>query len=251
MEDIVDDAHDMGIGTKPTFMKFSLTELSDVFVRQISIQFHNMRMELRRFSVLNCLSDDEIAYLATAEKSQAKMLDYLPNETVVPEGYKNMDHFYLVVQGSVKAERSLLIQRQQTGQSQKVTPMSMGETTARDYFGLREMLHHENQLKAGETKRFLPAQAQYAAKYPDLTTKLIKITYEDFKKVMPKSAVKRLAELFEGDEVSATGAEAELQIEKKHTHFADASESSSPQRMDLVLKKAQTIVLPQKSPVRR
>jgi len=207
-------------------------------------------MELRRFSVLNCLSEDEIAYLASTGESQTKMLDYLPNEIVVPEGYKNMDHFYLVVQGSVKAERSLLIQKQQTGQSQKVTPMSMGEITPRDYFGLREMLHHENQLKAGETKRFLPAQAQYAAKYEDLTTKLIKITYQDFKKVMLGSAVKRLAELFEGDEVSA-GAEAELQIEKKQTHFADASESSSPPKMDLMLKKSQTIVLPQKSSMLR
>ena len=69
---------------------------------------------------------------------------------------------------------------------------------------------------------------------------------------MPIPDRRKLAELFEGGEVSAAvGAEAESQIEKKYAHLADASESSCDHRQDLMLKKAQTIDMPQKSSKRR
>ena len=85
------------IGGRPTVLKFSLAALSKIFVDQVYIQYEGLRLELMRFSILNSLNTEEISYLATIGQSQTEVLDYLPNEIIVEEGYKNMDHFYLVV----------------------------------------------------------------------------------------------------------------------------------------------------------
>lgn len=82
---------------RPTLLKFSLAALSKIFADQVYIQYEGLRLELMRFSVLNSLNTEEISYLATIGQSQTQVLDYLPNEIIVEEGYKNMDHFYLVV----------------------------------------------------------------------------------------------------------------------------------------------------------
>ena len=73
----------------------------------------------------------------------------------------------------------------------------MGEVTAREHFGLREMLYQEVQ-RIGEVK-FLPAQCRYAVKHGDMPVKVIRISYYDFKKVMRRTAIGKLIDLYEID----------------------------------------------------
>ena len=98
------------ISGRPTLLKFSLAALSKIFVDQVYNQYEGLRLELMRFSILNSLNTEEISYLATIGQSQTQVLDYLPNEIITEEGYKNMDHFYLVVSGCVRMEKFIYLQ---------------------------------------------------------------------------------------------------------------------------------------------
>ena len=44
---------------------FQMTEMTDLFIDQIQIQYNYIRINLRSFAILNFLDDKQIAQLAT------------------------------------------------------------------------------------------------------------------------------------------------------------------------------------------
>ena len=83
----------------------------------------------------------------------------------------------------------------------------------------------ETQLKEGDQKRFLPSQAKYTAIAEDQVTKLIKITYQDLKKVATEAQMYHLGSQFKTD----------IPLDKKiHRH----DKHDGP--VDLQIKKYQT-----------
>lgn len=71
----------------------------------------------------------------------------------------------------------------------------MGEIKSYEPLGLREMLCIEVK-NHGMIPQHLPAQCRYSAKDngPTLTTKVIKISYNDFKKVFPLKQLNKVIE---------------------------------------------------------
>ena len=56
-----------------------------------------MMIQIKGLEIFNKLDLKKIDYLSRAEESQAKLIDYLPNEIIISEGTKYMNEFYIVV----------------------------------------------------------------------------------------------------------------------------------------------------------
>ena len=128
----------------------------------------------------------------------AEIKEFLPDEIILSEG-KKVDSFYLVMQGAVRMEKMVSVKsnnnwpkskdKWQNVSKNQTIACTIGEVLSYEHFCLRECL-------LSELGKPGPAQCRYSAKDKEdppsdtMTVKILKISYQAFKKSIPKATLR-------------------------------------------------------------
>lgn len=98
----------------PCLLMMDLELLSIAFRNQIKIQNKIYKQDLLKFKMFHSLVDSELEHLAR----KAVKIEFFHNQVIVHEGQHPMDCFYLIVQGTVRAQKDQLKNQQEKNKGQ-------------------------------------------------------------------------------------------------------------------------------------
>ena len=162
--------------------------MTKVFLNQIKIQLKINKSELLRFKIFNCLSEEELDFLA----QRALKAEYQAGEIVLDQNAgKSSDKIFLVLSGSVVCE-ACPFNSTNSGSGRNILINDLiandygGEIKQNSYFGLSELL--------SENRKSWEGRVTYIAKCGDRPTKIMAVYAKDFLKAMPRNELAKLKE---------------------------------------------------------